>query len=398
MFDFFILIAVAVLFYVIIPGLGAIQVRRQWRNFRYTLVESSLFPLLDLAPHSKNPGDKIRFFGYLEAIEEDSIIWVRKDKNAIAVDMSSASIYFLPSGDLLEDQEVLENNKENIIDEMPVRIEWRRISSLPEGSKIYVSGTVFVENGRELLKPAEDTPLLVIFYDAAEESFFRRSIWGGRQKNEYWNYLTPVSLVAGFFSLLILSSIFVQNPLARQLFIVSLVFCILPLLTVLPPGGMFYLVYRRLWKEGRLFRAERDLFAFSLRYFDDNMEESCDRAETILPNGERYVMRPLVQDRKILPLETGFHFRSTRIIAQESMTCDHIYVFGKPQVRNSVEWFVKPKDPMAEYLLIPCQPMRLTALVRSRARRLERISLFFLLTGVVINSLAAYWVFGLLIR
>ena len=78
---------------------------------------------------------------------------------------------------------------------------------------------------------------MVVIYDGDERSILLRAVWGGRQKNEYWNSFTLAALITGSVSLFLMSYLFLSHPLYRQAALFALTLGFFPLATLLPPGG-----------------------------------------------------------------------------------------------------------------------------------------------------------------
>ena len=94
---------------------------------------------------------------------------------------------------------------EALPDEEPAVAPWSRVSSLPSGLRLFVGGSLFLEEGRGVFRSSPRAPLLVVCYDGERESILKRAIWGGRKKNEYWNPFTLPSLLTGFLCLALLA-------------------------------------------------------------------------------------------------------------------------------------------------------------------------------------------------
>jgi Na+/proline symporter len=82
-------------------------------------------------------------------------------------------------------------------------------------------------------------------------------MWAGRQRNEYWNHLTPISLIGGFVAEL-LWAVSLSGE-SRLQTLVALVMALIPILPLFPPGVVGFYWYRRLWRRARRIRAHRDL-------------------------------------------------------------------------------------------------------------------------------------------
>ncbi len=253
---------VGMLFYVAIPGIGAFAVRKQWRVFRQRVLTRAVLPVLsyrDVREHEVSGTLEIgayRFFGALEAIEDDSIIWLRSGSLSVAVEMGDVRVYMLPTEDF---GVTVDEAGGQLPDRTPSVLRWQRMTSLTEGSKIYVAGTVVRKAGRAVFLAARSDPLLVVMYDGPDETVVRRAIWCGRQRNEYWNQLTPLSLAGGILTLTVLAYLAIRPPLDFFSAVFASVGALLPVLPLAPPGVALFFVYRHLWKEGRYLRARRDL-------------------------------------------------------------------------------------------------------------------------------------------
>ena len=188
-----VLIFIPILFYLLVPAAGAFHVRKVWRKFREKMVDSSFFPISGYNDiiSLKREG-YYRFFGEIEAIQSEEFIWVRSREITLSVKMNHCHVYMIPSEKKMNDQ-------------MPVRLPWNRVFSIAEGTALYISGEVKVENGRAVFSGNRKNPLIVIIYDGESRTLLERSISCGRQTNASWNLRMPCSISAGgIVSLLLL--------------------------------------------------------------------------------------------------------------------------------------------------------------------------------------------------
>ena len=373
---------IAFFFFGLIPGIGAFTVRAHWRSFRRRIIEASLFPFVEysnLAESDRFLGN-FRFFGNLEAIQGKNRIWINSDRFTVEIDLEGVPIYTLPSGSFQDLAVPIEKLEGTLPDEEPKSLRWDRIFSLPAGIKIFVGGPFFSEDGRGVFRVRPKEPLVVVIYDGDKESILLRAIWGGRQRDEYWNRYTLVSLITGSFAMLLTAYIMLRTPLLRlpSLFALSLSF--FPIIALLPPGVAFYFLYRYFWKKARLLRAERDLIRLPIRYFKDEEAEAGERFIR-LPTREVYIM---TNDPAIL-IKGELKIRGSNLLnLPDSRTGDY-YIFGAYH-RNEEERFItEPADPMAECILILGDPVTLAKTCRRRARIFELLSVFFIFSGIIIN-------------
>lgn len=257
-----VIFVVGILFYIVIPGIGAFAVRKQWRVFRRHVLTGADLPVLTYRDVRENEGNgtlvigAYRFFGALEAIEDDNIIWLRNGSLSVAVEMGDARLYMLPTEDF---GVTVDEAGGQLPDRTPSVLRWQRMTALTEGSKIFVAGTVARKAGRAVFLASRSDPLLVIMYDGPDETVIRRAIWCGRQRNEYWNQLTPLSLAGGILTLTVFAYLSIRPPLEIFSAVLASVGALVPVLLLAPPGVALFFLYRHLWKEGRYLRARRDL-------------------------------------------------------------------------------------------------------------------------------------------
>ena len=146
-------------------------------------------------------------------------------------------------------------------DATPRVVYWKEMNALVEGSRIFVAGTLSRDDGTLAFRSWEagQGKPLVIMYDCPDSSVLERAMWTGRQRNEYWNHLTPISLIVGFLAELVwVMWVFEESRLAA---LVGTIGALIPILPLIPPGVVGFYLYRRLWRRGRRIRAARDVNA-----------------------------------------------------------------------------------------------------------------------------------------
>lgn len=360
-------ILVFLLFYVILPLFGAFMVRRKWRFFRKQVVAASLSREVSYSNPDRTSSGLIgcyNFTGELQAIQNDSSIWLNNGKITVRAEMKGVKLYLLPTSQAIENEDRIEENKAMLPQDMPKRIGWESVYSLTQGTGILLFGQIFMENGTPVFRQSEQNPLLVIIYDGKKESILRRSIWSGRQLNEYWNSITPFSLLAGSFSLFVLAYIKFMRPESGGTAILLVVMSLFPLVPFLPPGLFLYFVFRRLWRSGRYLRGERDLLRLPLRFSIYENCESCSEALVKYPDAG---------------------LRSCGIINEQELlfTPCRVYIREKNSPEGSPEH-------VFEHLIIPGDPDTLAKKCRSRARWMEILAAASVGTGCIINLIVIY--------
>ena len=176
------------------------------------------------------------------------MLWVRGDGLTVSVDMNRAQIFVVPSEDT-EDGHLQ-------------RVSWRNFPLVLEGSKLFLGGPYCIKNSQGLFCGTKEHPLVVLLYDGNDQTLVDRVLASARQPNEYWNRITPYSLVLGVVSQLIIAASYVGRPAFRLTALTALVAVFIPLMPLLPPGVLFTSFYRRWWRRGRLYRYYRDVLKF----------------------------------------------------------------------------------------------------------------------------------------
>ena len=385
MWRYLVIALVWALFSILIPGVGAFHVRSRWRTFRQRIIDSTLLPSISYNRLVRDEGGYLggyRFFGNLEAIQGDDTVWIRGGSTSLSADLAGVHVYMLPGFSHSENEGVVERNEEALPDEMPQQLPWNRVFSLPEGTPVYISGPLFLSHGQAIFRSTKESELTVVIYDGDAGSLLRRSIWGGRQRNEYWNSFTPASLIAGSLALLFIAYNFLRAGAAPVPAALALGLSTTPVLPFMPPGLPFYLLYRHLWKKGRLCRAERDILRLPMRYFE---RSSAKAVETVgLPDGGEYTMRVFGNKEAALGAMSERKIRASSLLKIEDEQERQCYVFS-----------AEGSDPMAEELLIPGHPYELAALCMSKARLYEWSSVGAFSLCFFTNLLFALVLFGL---
>lgn len=358
-----VLIFIPILFYLLVPAAGAFHVRKVWRKFREKMVDSSFFPISGYNDiiSLKREG-YYRFFGEIEAIQSEGFIWVRSREITISVKMNHCHVYMIPSEKKMNDQ-------------MPVRLPWNRVFSIAEGTALYISGEVKVENGRAAFSGNRQNPLIVIIYDGESRTLLERSISCGRQKNEYWNFLTPWSIAAGGIVSLLLLDMMIKASVSSTVLIIGLIVSLIPVIPFIPPGLLFFLLYLSCWKKGRICRSDRDLLKLPLRFEERNISD---------PD---YLHIHFNSERPLFPLKDGYSVRNIHF-EKKNIKKDSLWnnsVFGRIIKEEDGKWITFSEDPMKEYLLILDEPYNLIKQCNKKALFYETYSLFFIIITLSMN-------------
>jgi len=242
---------------------GALVKRHKWYTFRRRFYDLRLSPILDYSSYCKPAKEgqeplNFRFLGSLESVTDGETLWLHGKDITIPIYLKNAETYLLPAykgGDYDGGY-----NTSNMEEETPVKIRWGRVSTLTEGAKVFVGGSLVYRDERWQFISTKKNPLIVIFYDGPDRLFAARVIQSCREQWEYWNNpLTPYSLIVGALCLILLAFSFLHRPVFRPTVIVSFVSLFIPLYPIIPPGLLFTVLCRRLAWKSRMFKAYSDL-------------------------------------------------------------------------------------------------------------------------------------------
>ena len=373
LFDLLVISTLAVFWYGLVPVAGGFISRHSWRMFRQRFNNLRLKPLLDYGAyrHITGEGGIYRFIGGFESTD-DHTLWIRSDTLIIPVTLAGAHTYMLP---MTEREEIPESFDPS--EEIPERIRWDQVSSLAEGAKVFVGGQVALQDERWTFVSTSEQPLLLVFYDGPDRALAIRVIRAGRNRNEYWNFLTPYAFILGAFCEILIAASFLPRPAFRLTGITAFIFLFTPLFPLAPPGIVCTALYRRLWWRARIFRAYRDLARLPLKYLAPGTWECR------LPDGERYggvYYDSLPRDAATDPIPL--------LIPESAGYQIGWYIFGSlPEEPSSGADTLpqEPRDPCATFGAIPGNPEKLARTYTFKAYVLEIISCLFLGAGIGIT-------------
>jgi hypothetical protein len=388
---FIILLFIAFIFYGLIPGIGAFFIRGHWLRFRRQCTHSSFLPLADISllrsPAADGQLGHCRFFGSLESIQGSDRLWITDRNFTVGADVAGISFFLLRSYPVGE-QGTKGHDEETPPDEEPDYLPWKKIYSLPSGIQIFLSGPVVAEAGRLVFREREKDPLLVIIFDGARETLLKRCIWSARQKNEYYNPFTTVSLILGSLVLLLVAFLTATNPsiAARGEFLplslFSLTLSTFPVIYLFPPGVLLYFLYRFFWKRSRLLRSERDLLLLPLRYFPPETDLSCEYTVTTVGSGEKYIGFQWKPGEKhpLFSLNSEMKIRGNSLLRKADEENVN-YIFGVEK-DGGVQ---ASSDPMVEFLCVPGNPRTMAEECGRKSRELGLVAAVCIFSGILIN-------------
>ncbi len=380
--------SLACAFYIFIPGIGAFRIRNTWRNFRALLLRSALLPPVrykDIRKIDEVPGGKgrnYRFFGRLQAMQEDNTVWLSDGEVSILAELRQVSVYILSSNATFTP-----DSWRQYPAQPPQRVKWEKISSLPEETRIFISGGLVSKDGHAVFIDTPEDPLCVVIYEWPDSEVLLRGTWSGRQKNEYWNAMTPGALTLGFFSLFIYFYILMRFPPLMLPALLALALSCVPFTPLIPPGIIAYYFYRRFWQQGRVLRAQRDILRLPLVFFSEQDKGKTDQLIK-LSSGEKYAMRKVFCEE--IPTGAPVHWIVPAIRSADSA---HQCVFFGSEGPG----FERPMDLMAEAIAVPGDPFRLSRRCQVHALRKEVLGLLILLGGIGITDFLLFVLFSYLV-
>lgn len=321
------------------------------------MLDISFLPLLN-GSQSILKNTEVRVLGQLESLDSNDNIWINADGKGYFIEMNNMKVLSIPDFDFTETS--VESDEAPLKWEQPVQLNWKKMHTIPEGMKLLCSGTLENRHGRMEIHDG-----LVLFYEGDTSTLFRRLIRASRQRNEFWNEITPYSLVGGMFVNSILALFFFQMSFLKTA-VFAVFAAVLPWIILLPPGILFFFWYRKAWARGRQMRCGRDLADLPLRFFKHSFG-----------NIERYGCKytyGFTADYSKVP--AGCKLRASSLIPGAATKGFH-YFYQQDG----------PDDPMLENVSFSSNPRELIGTLKKEARRFEFLGLLLFITGLSINAL-----------
>jgi hypothetical protein len=352
-------------------------------RFRKRFNDLSLYPLLCYTQYRKlkDEGGVYRFTGEIDSITDGHTLWVRGENLTIPVSLNKTKCWLLP----VQDGEG--------IPEPPEQVRWNNVSTLSEGIKVFIGGQIKMRDNRLSFVSTKERPLTVIFYNCPDSSLTNEIIRCARTKNEYWNSITPVSIVIGALALVTMAAYFLNRPAYRLTIITALVAVFLPILPMFPPGLLLTLLYRRISWHARKLRAYWDIVRLPMRYLQDGEESAS------LSTGEKYGFLKIKSPSEA-PENTPF------LIPEDGKEDNpDWHFFGVLPPESSGENNENPEihfpknsstDPFVSYGILHDKPKRLASTYGFKAYSLEVLAWFLLLSGIAINVAFIFVILSLL--
>jgi len=344
-----------------------VRFRKRFNDLRLNLLLN-----YQLYRRLQNKGGVFRFMGEIDSITDGHTLWVKGDDLTIPVSLNKTKCWLLPVHD------------EDEIPEPPERVRWNDVSTLSEGIKVFIGGQIKMHNNRMSFVSTKEKPLTVIFYNCPDSSLTEDIIRCARTQNEYWNGITPVSIVIGALSLICVAAYFLNRPAYRLTIITSLVAVFLPILPMFPPGLLLTLLYRRITWHARKLRAYWDLVRLPMCYLKEG-EESAVLGST----GEKYVYI------KINSPQDAAENTPFLVPEHDKEEDPEWHLFGVLTLGNSLP---QPSliDPFVTFGLLHGFPKRLASRYAIRAYSMEALAWVLLLLGISINVVFIFLILSLL--
>jgi hypothetical protein len=368
--------ATLVLFYGFIPFAGTLYSRWRWGRFRKRFDELRLEPILDYQLFRQSGGESgvFRLLGGVESITEGRTLWVKGKNLTIPVSLKNTDSWIVPM------------RGEEGTAEAPEQVRWNRVSTLTEGAKVFVGGRLQTGGGGPCFVSTKDNPLMLIFYDCPDESLTEIIIRAGRNRNEYLNSATPISLFMGALALVSIAAYFLDRPAYRLTVISALIALFVPALPWFPPGLIFTLLYRRLSWHALNLRAYRDLIRLPIRHLPPEQKsallctgEKYGYVEYDFPPsaaGEKEDSMPILPPEALKKSRNG-RWRAYGILGEEG---------GQPG---------KSKDPFVSYCMLPGCPSLLSSRYAVSAYAMEALAWIAIVSGIILNIVFIFMILSL---
>jgi|GEM_PF-5280468 len=232
---------IAIIFYIIIPLIGAIFTYIKHKKVKDILMKKSLIEYYDTIKKDL----KYKINGFIENIDKDFIFIKVNDKKdnrypldsifSISRNNNTTIVILLLNDNDLDLEFTTIKNIDNIIQNTPVFL----ISYLDQEKNLYSLN--------------KNPIIMIIHYE--KEDLIEKLIRLLRKQNYYFNNITPISLMIGSF-------IFIFLSLTNQIyypFILMIIFILLPFSPLLPPGILLYFIYRKLMSKSYNLSSDYDI-------------------------------------------------------------------------------------------------------------------------------------------
>ncbi|MDR1073729.1 MAG: hypothetical protein LBL45_08665 [Treponema sp.] len=247
--DLLAIVGILVFWYGVAPLAGICM--RRWRRkvFRQRFKEVLRKPLLDyetwrLLEREGLQDTQRRFSGKIEATS-DNMLWVKSDSLLIPVELRNAKLFFINNNSL---RHILRRSLPDF-------------SGFSEDMKIFVAGEIVQRHNRRIFASTRKNPLIAVLYDTEEEDLVLRIIRASRNKNDYWNVITPYAIFIGAFSLIITAVSFLRHPALWLTVITAFIAVFIPLFPFFPLGVLFTALGRFLRKQSETASISSDMLA-----------------------------------------------------------------------------------------------------------------------------------------
>jgi len=378
--DFLVICALVLVFFGIVPAIGALLKRYKWHKLRRRFDELRLRPVLNYHSYwqeassledvpSKEGGDLFRFIGGFESITDGQTLWIRSDNLTVPVSLENTESYVLP------DQKSGRSDDDDLVENPPEKFKLGNVSEIIEGARVFAGGSLKYINGRRCFVSSKQNPLIVFIYNGPDHSVPTRIMRSARQRNDYWNSFTPYSLITGVFGLIMMAVAYYARPAFRLTVTVSFMAMFVPLYPFIPPGLLFTLLFQRLTWKAKILRSYSDLARLPLRFLAGRGGKE---KSSLLPSGEKYgVLR--CSDLPPEAKSGGIPF----LLPEYEKDRTGWFIFGKKDGGQNLP--IKAEDPFATFGILPGDPAVLTKKFAKKAYLLEAAAWVFLLAGIALN-------------
>jgi hypothetical protein len=254
-------LAIAALFYVLIPSVAMLRRGRAWASFRAAM--RALPGIAEAGYADTVAGEAVaggkpamkRLSGQIEGLEGESLLWLRGAEVSAVVDFSRASLYTL----LPASRELPLSSTERAGSIRQTA--WKRVRSLSEGTKLLVVGPASPRDGRLVFSSLPGQPLYAVSYEGDERGLLDELIVGARPSDPFMNSFTLGSWAVGVGVLSIFLIFWGRSWALPTVRFLEYLLALSPLLAFFPPGGFLLILSRSMYRRFLALEIEGDLGA-----------------------------------------------------------------------------------------------------------------------------------------
>lgn len=235
------IIAAAILFYVLLPLLRMLFRQLYWRGVRRAILRASRYDQVGYRFLEGQSDPRGRFYGRFDGIENSRCFWLEEGAFSLRVSGRMRGCFLLPSRAGRGGDSLARSYR-------PVTMQALRLNQIQyltaslSNPRVMVSGKLSNDNGIRQIDPE-----LVVFYEGRDEHVIERALDSSSTRYSIISFSNLFIYSAGSLLFFLISYFIAQiNPFVTRVSqLVSFSFALMPFFFFLPPAVFFLYLFRR---------------------------------------------------------------------------------------------------------------------------------------------------------